>query len=406
MPKYVYAFGGGTADGNGEMKDTLGGKGAGLAEMSRAGVPVPPGFTISTEVCNIYFNNDKKVPAAIETEVKQALAQLEEKMGQKLGDAENPLLLSVRSGAKFSMPGMMDTILNLGLNDKTVESLAKKSGNPRWAYDCFRRFIQMFGNVVLEISKDDFEHILDAQKKKIKAKFDTDLTAEDLKAVVAGYKALVQKKTGEAFPQNALKQLEMARNAVFRSWWNPRASYYRKMNKIADNLGTAVNVQTMVFGNLGDTSATGVGFTRNPATGERVFYGEFLVNAQGEDVVAGIRTPKPIIELEALMPEVYKQLRQITANLEEHYRDVQDFEFTIQEGKLFMLQTRNGKRTGPAAVRIAVEMVGEGLISKEEAIMRVDPQQLDQLLHPLLENASKKNLKRIAVGLPASPGAA
>jgi pyruvate,orthophosphate dikinase len=406
MKKYVYAFGGGTADGNGTMKDTLGGKGAGLAEMSRAGVPVPPGFTISTDVCNIYFDNNKAVPAEIEAQVKEALAGLEQKMGQKLGDTQNPLLVSVRSGAKFSMPGMMDTILNLGLNDVTVEALVAKSGNPRFAYDCYRRFIQMFGNVVLEIGKDEFEHIFDARKKKVKAKFDTDLTADDLKAVIVDYKKLVQKKTGKPFPQDANEQLVMARNAVFRSWWNPRASHYRKMNKIADNLGTAVNVQAMVFGNMGDTSATGVGFTRNPATGEKVFYGEFLVNAQGEDVVAGIRTPNPIIELGKVMPEVYKQLRQITSNLEQHYRDIQDFEFTIQEGKLFMLQTRNGKRTGPAAVRIAVEMVEESLISKEEAIMRVEPMQLDQMLHPVLEAASKKSLKKIATGLPASPGAA
>jgi pyruvate,orthophosphate dikinase len=406
MKQYVYAFGGGTADGHGAMKDILGGKGAGLAEMSRAGVPVPPGFTISTEVCNIYFNNNQQIPAEIEAQVKEALAALEAKMGQKLGDPQNPLLVSVRSGAKFSMPGMMDTVLNLGLNDQTVEALVAKSGNARFAYDCYRRFIQMFGNVVLEIPKDEFEHIFDARKKKVKAKFDTDLTAEDLKAVIAEYKKLVQKKTGQPFPQDAREQLVMARNAVFRSWWNPRASHYRKMNKIADDLGTAVNVQAMVFGNLGETSATGVGFTRNPATGEKVFYGEFLTNAQGEDVVAGVRTPKPISELETLMPEVYQQLRQITTNLERHYRDVQDFEFTIQEGKLYMLQTRNGKRTGPAAVRIAVEMVEEGLISKEEAVMRVEPMQLDQLLHPVLEPASKKNLKQLAVGLPASPGAA
>jgi len=406
MKKYVYAFGGGTADGDGTMKDTLGGKGAGLAEMSRAGVPVPPGFTISTDVCNIYFENNKSVPAEIEAEVNRALAGLEAKMGQKLGDTQNPLLVSVRSGAKFSMPGMMDTILNLGLNDQTVEALVAKSGNARFAYDCYRRFIQMFGNVVLEIPKDEFEHIFDERKKKVKAKFDTDLTADDLKAVIDGYKKLVQKKTGKPFPQDAREQLVMARNAVFRSWWNPRASHYRKMNKIADNLGTAVNVQAMVFGNMGDTSATGVGFTRNPATGEKVFYGEFLVNAQGEDVVAGIRTPKPIAELQSLMPEVYQQLRQITTNLEKHYRDVQDFEFTIQEGKLYMLQTRNGKRTGPAAVRIAVDMVEEGLISKEEAVMRVEPGQLDQLLHPVLESASKRSLKKIATGLPASPGAA
>jgi len=406
MKKYVYAFGGGTADGHGGMKDILGGKGAGLAEMSRAGVPVPPGFTISTEVCNIYFQNDKKIPEEIEEQIRQALADLEAKMGQKLGDPKDPLLVSVRSGAKFSMPGMMDTILNLGLNDQTVEALAAKSGNPRFAYDCYRRFIQMFGNVVLEIDKDEFEHIFEARKKKVKAKYDTDLTAEDLKAVIAEYKKLVQKKTGKPFPQDAHEQLVMARNAVFRSWWNPRAAHYRKMNKIPDDLGTAVNVQAMVFGNMGETSATGVGFTRNPATGEKVFYGEFLINAQGEDVVAGIRTPKPISELETLMPEVYKQLREITSNLEKHYRDIQDFEFTIQEGKLYMLQTRNGKRTGPAAVRIAVDMVEEGLITKEEAVMRVDPMQLDQLLHPVLEPASKKSLTLMATGLPASPGAA
>jgi pyruvate,orthophosphate dikinase len=327
-------------------------------------------------------------------------------MGQKLGDTNDPLLVSVRSGAKFSMPGMMDTILNLGLNDQTVEALVAKSGNARFAYDCYRRFIQMFGNVVLEIGKDEFEHIFDARKKKVKAKFDTDLTDADLKAVIADYKKLVQKKTGIAFPQDANQQLVMARDAVFRSWWNPRASYYRKMNKIADNLGTAVNVQAMVFGNMGDTSATGVGFTRNPATGEKVFYGEFLINAQGEDVVAGIRTPRPISELKSVMPEVYQQLRDITTSLEQHYRDIQDFEFTIQEGKLFMLQTRNGKRTGPAAVRIAVEMKEEKLISKEEAIMRVEPNQLDQLLHPVLDPASKKSLKKLATGLPASPGAA
>jgi len=406
MKKYVYSFGGGTADGDGKMKDTLGGKGAGLAEMSRSGVPVPPGFTISTEVCNIYFANNGKVPGEVDSQIDEALAILEGRMGQKLGDTQNPLLVSVRSGAKFSMPGMMDTILNLGLNDKTVLALVSKSGNPRFAYDCYRRFIQMFGNVVLEIPKDEFEHFFDARKKKVKAKFDTDLSAEDLQVVIEDYKKLVQKKTGKPFPQNAKDQLAQARDAVFRSWWNPRASHYRKMNKIADDLGTAVNVQAMVFGNMGDTSATGVGFTRNPATGEKVFYGEFLINAQGEDVVAGIRTPNPINELKDVMPEVYAQLREITGMLEKHYRDVQDFEFTIQEGKLFMLQTRNGKRTGPAAVKIAVDMVEEGLIDKKEAVLRVDPQQLDQLLHPVLDPASKKNLKNIANGLPASPGAA
>jgi pyruvate,orthophosphate dikinase len=406
MKKYVYSFGAGTADGDGKMKDTLGGKGAGLAEMSRAGVPVPPGFTISTEVCNIYFANKSKVPGNVDAQIDEALAVLESRMGQKLGDTQNPLLVSVRSGAKFSMPGMMDTVLNLGLNDKTVEAVVVKSGNARFAYDCYRRFIQMFGNVVLEIPKGEFEHIFDARKKQVKAKFDTDLTAEDLKAIIAEYKKLVEKKTGSAFPQSAKEQLAQARNAVFRSWWNPRAGHYRKMNKIADELGTAVNVQAMVFGNMGDSSATGVGFTRNPATGDKEFYGEFLINAQGEDVVAGIRTPRPIIELKDVMPPVYKQLREITGMLEKHYRDIQDFEFTVQEGTLFMLQTRNGKRTGPAAVKIAVNMVEEGLIDKREAILRVEPQQLDQLLHPVLDPASKKNLKKIATGLPASPGAA
>ncbi|HOK45479.1 MAG TPA: pyruvate, phosphate dikinase, partial [Bryobacteraceae bacterium] len=406
MNKYVYAFGAGTADGNGTMKDILGGKGAGLAEMCRAGVPVPPGFTISTEVCNIYFRNNNQIPAEIVEQIDEKLAQLEERMGQKLGDTTNPLLLSVRSGAKFSMPGMMDTILNLGLNDKTVKALEARSNNPRFAYDCYRRFIQMFGNVVLEIPKNDFDHIFEGRKKKVKAKLDTDLKAEDLKVIIDEYKALVQKKTKNPFPQDARQQLNMAIEAVFRSWFNPRAQHYRKMNKIPDDLGTAVNVQAMVFGNLGETSATGVGFTRNPATGAKEFYGEFLVNAQGEDVVAGIRTPQPIAELETLMPDVYAQLREITSNLEKHYRDVQDFEFTIQDGKLYMLQTRNGKRTGPAAVKIAVDMVEEGLIDKREAVLRVDPQQLDQLLHPVIVPESRKALEKIATGLPASPGAA
>ncbi len=335
-----------------------------------------------------------------------ALSKLEKEIGRKLGDASDPLLVSVRSGAKFSMPGMMDTILNLGLNDQTVAALEKKSGNPRFAQDCYRRFIQMFGAVVLDLEKHDFDAIFDGRKKKVKAKFDTDLTADDLKAVIVDYKKLVQKKTGKAFPQEAREQLVMARDAVFRSWHNARAIHYRKMNGIPDSLGTAVNVQAMVFGNLGETSATGVGFTRNPSTGENKFYGEFLINAQGEDVVAGIRTPLPIEELEAIMPEAYNQLRKITKNLEQHYRDIQDFEFTIEDKKLYMLQTRNGKRTGPAAVRIAVEMVAEGLISKSEAVQRVDPQQLDQMLHPVLDPAERKNLNRIATGLPASPGAA
>ncbi len=406
MKKLVYSFGNGTADGDGKMKDVLGGKGAGLAEMCRAKLPVPPGFTISTEVCNIYFQNKNAVPADINEQMLESLKTLEERMGQKLGDVENPLLVSVRSGAKFSMPGMMDTILNLGLNDETVKALEAKSQNPRFAYDCYRRFIQMYGNVVLEVSKHDFDEVFEGQKKKAKAKLDTGLTAKDLQEVIVGYKKLVQKKTGKPFPQDALIQLEGARDAVFRSWFNDRAYTYRRMNQIPDDLGTAVNVQAMVFGNMGETSATGVGFTRNPATGEKAFYGEFLENAQGEDVVAGIRTPHPISELHTWNAAVYDQLREITTMLENHYRDIQDFEFTIQDGKLYMLQTRNGKRTGPAAVRIAVEMVDENLISKKEAVLRVDPQQLDQLLHPVLDPASKKTLAKLAVGLPASPGAA
>jgi pyruvate, orthophosphate dikinase len=406
MKKHVYSFAQGAADGDGKMKETLGGKGAGLAEMCRADLPVPPGFTISTEVCNIYFQNNYAVPEDIDAQMIEALGLLEERMGQKLGGTESPLLVSVRSGAKFSMPGMMDTILNLGLNDETVKSLETKTGNARFAYDCYRRFIQMFGNVVLGISKHDFDEIFEGQKKKARAKLDTELTAKDLQEVIAGYKKLVQKKTGQPFPQEALAQLRGARDAVFRSWFNDRAKHYRKMNQIPDDLGTAVNVQAMVFGNMGETSATGVGFTRNPATGEKAFYGEYLTNAQGEDVVAGIRTPFPISELEKWNADVYNQLREITTMLEKHYRDVQDFEFTVEDGKLYMLQTRNGKRTGPAAVRIATEMVHEDLISKQEAILRVDPQQLDQLLHPVLDPKSKAALTKIATGLPASPGAA
>src|SRR5262245_120297 len=403
---YVYNFGGGTADGDGKMKEVLGGKGAGLAEMSKAGVPVPPGFTISTEVCNIYFQNGNKVPAEINDQVLNGLAKLEKQIGKKLGDASNPLLVSVRSGAKFSMPGMMNTILNLGLNDATVAGLAKRTNNPRFAYDSYRRFIQMFGEVALNIEMEKFDHIFDARKAKSKVKQDTDLTAADLQAIIADYKKLVQRETKKPFPQDAHEQLALARDAVFNSWWNPKASYYRKMEKIPDEIGTAANVQAMVFGNLGETSATGVGFTRNPLTGEKEFWGEFLVNAQGEDVVAGIRTPEPIDRLAAIMPNAYNQLRKITRDLEKHYRDIQDFEFTIEDLKLYMLQTRNGKRTGPAAVRIAVEMVGEGLISKSEAVQRVDPQQLDQLLHPVIDPAARKSLELIATGLPASPGAA
>jgi pyruvate, orthophosphate dikinase len=406
MKNYVYNFGAGTADGDGKMKDVLGGKGSGLAEMSKAGVPVPPGFTISTEVCNIYFQNGNKVPKEIDDQCLSALATLESRTGKKLGDAANPLLLSVRSGAKFSMPGMMNTILNLGLNDKTVEGLAKLTGNPRFAYDSYRRFIQMFGEVALGVEMEKFDHIFDARKHKAKVKSDTDLKAEDLKAIIDEYKKLVQKETKKPFPQDTQAQLAMSRDAVFRSWWTPKASYYRKMEKISDEIGTAANVQTMVFGNLGDTSATGVGFTRDPATGEKISYGEFLINAQGEDVVAGIRTPEPLSDLEKIMPAAYAQLRQITENLERHYRDMQDFEFTIEDGKLYMLQTRNGKRTGPAAVRVAVEMVAEGLIDKKEAVMRVEPKQLDQLLHPVFDNPSLKTLPLIATGISASPGAA
>ncbi|HYV62593.1 MAG TPA: pyruvate, phosphate dikinase [Bryobacteraceae bacterium] len=406
MKTYVYSFGGGTADGDGKMKDILGGKGAGLAEMSKAGVPVPPGFTISTEVCNIFFQNGNKVTSEIDQQMFAALAKLEAQIGKKLGDPENPLLVSVRSGAKFSMPGMMNTILNLGLNDKTVEGLAKRSGNPRFAYDSYRRFIQMFGEVALNIGMEKFDHIFDTRKHKAKTKLDTDLSAKDLAAIIDDYKKLVQKETKKPFPQDAREQLTMSRDAVFQSWWNPKAAYYRKMEKIPDDIGTAASVQAMVFGNTGETSATGVGFTRDPASGEKLFYGEFLVNAQGEDVVAGIRTPQAISELEKIMPEAYRQLREITASLEKHYRDMQDFEFTIEEGTLYMLQTRNGKRTGQAAVRIAVEMREEGLISKEEAVLRVAPQQLDQLLHPIFDESSLKKLVNIATGIDASPGAA
>ena len=406
MKKYVYSFGGGTADGDGKMKDVLGGKGAGLAEMSKADVPVPPGFTISTEVCNLFFENGNEVPQEVDDQIHKALGRLEKEMGKKLGGVDDPLLLSVRSGAKFSMPGMMNTILNLGLNDETTEGLARKTGNPRFAYDCYRRFIQMFGEVALRVEMEKFDHIFDARKAKIKAKLDTDLTAEDLKAIIGEYKKLVKKETGEDFPQEAIEQLMLARDAVFNSWNTPKAIYYRRMEKIPDSIGTGANVQAMVFGNMGDNSGTGVGFTRNPSTGEKIFYGEFLVNAQGEDVVAGIRTPQPISELEEVMPEAYKQLREITTSLEKHYRDVQDFEFTIEEGTLYMLQTRNGKRTGPAAVRIAVDMVEEGLVSKKEAVQRVAPNQLDQLLHPVLDPNMRKGLQKIATGLPASPGAA
>src|SRR5689334_10962685 len=402
--KYVYFFGGGKADGNGKMKDELGGKGAGLAEMTNAGLPVPPGFTIQTEACREYMRTNG-VSAEVDRQMDAALKRLEELQGQKLGQGENPLLVSVRSGAKFSMPGMMDTILNLGLNDKSVQALAGRSKNERFAADSYRRLIQMFGNVVLEIPKSAFDEVFDAKKKQKKQKLDTGLDAQALKEVIEEYKKVVKKHAKRDFPQNAHEQLVMARDAVFRSWNNDRAKHYRRINNISDDLGTAVNVQAMVFGNLGETSGTGVGFTRNPATGVKEFYGEFLMNAQGEDVVAGIRTPVPIVELEKIMPEVYNQLRDITTRLEKHYRDMQDFEFTIQEGKLYMLQTRNGKRTGIAAVKAALEMVEEGLISKEEAIFRVEPNQLYDFLVPRLDEKHAK-VEVLATGLPASPGAA
>jgi pyruvate, orthophosphate dikinase len=403
--KYVYSFGGGKADGNGKMKDVLGGKGAGLAEMTNAALPVPPGFTIQTEACREYMRKNA-VSKEVDAQMNAALDQLEELQGQKLGKGENPLLVSVRSGAKFSMPGMMDTILNLGLNDQSVEALAKRSNNPRFAYDSYRRLIQMFGNVVLEIEKPAFDEVFDGKKKQRKVKLDTELDAKALKEVIEEYKKVVKKHAKRDFPQDAHDQLVMARDAVFRSWQNDRAKHYRRINNISDDLGTAVNVQAMVFGNLGDTSGTGVGFTRNPANGTKEFYGEFLLNAQGEDVVSGVRTPVPILELERVMPRVYQQLREITTRLEKHYKDMQDFEFTIQEGKLYMLQTRNGKRTGLAAVRVALQMVDEGLITKDEAIFRVDPNQLYDFLVPRLDERDLKPENVLANGLPASPGAA
>jgi len=401
--QYVYFFGDGKADGNGKMKDVLGGKGAGLAEMTNAGLPVPPGFTIQTEACREYMRG--AVSPQIDTEMHAALAKLEALQGQKLGAGENPLLVSVRSGAKFSMPGMMDTILNLGLNDVAVESLATLSGNPRFAFDSYRRLIQMFGDVVLDVPKKKFEHIFDGVKQRLGVKFDYELQPDALKEIIAEYKKLVLADTGKEFPQAPLDQLVAARDAVFRSWQNERAKTYRRINRIDDWLGTAVNVQAMVFGNLGEGSGTGVGFTRNPATGEHAFFGEYLMNAQGEDVVSGVRTPLSISELERAMPAVYADLRTITTKLEKHYRDMQDFEFTIQDGKLYMLQTRNGKRTGLAAVRVAIDMVKEGLITQEEAIHRVEPNQLYDFLVPRLVEKGEK-IEVLATGLPASPGAA
>jgi pyruvate,orthophosphate dikinase len=405
VTQHVYFFGGGKADGNKDMKDLLGGKGAGLAEMTNAGLPVPPGFTISTAACNL-FQERGSLTSSIEGEIDQALSRLQGLMAKTLGAPADPLLVSVRSGAKFSMPGMMDTILNLGLNDQSVQGLKAKTGNGRFAKDSYRRFIQMYGNVVLGIDKDAFEHELSAVKKKARVAADVDLSEADFDDVIVRYKAVVKRQTGSPFPQDPKEQLRGARDAVFKSWMNPRAVTYRKLNDIPHDLGTAVNVQSMVFGNMGDTSATGVGFTRNPSTGAKEFYGEFLQNAQGEDVVAGIRTPHPITDLEKVMPKAYAQLREITTRLERHYKDVQDFEFTIQENQLFMLQTRNGKRTGLAAVHIAVDMVEEGILKPREALMKVEPQALDQLLHPIFDLSARARAEVAAKGLPASPGAA
>ncbi len=402
--KYVYTFANGQAEGNTKMKDLLGGKGANLAEMTNAGLPVPAGFTITTKACNAYYTSGEQFPEGMWDQALAALAKTEEVTGKKFGGGENPLLVSVRSGAKFSMPGMMDTVLNLGLNDKTREALATMSGNDRFAWDAYRRFIQLFGKIVLNIDSEKFEHIFEGYKKELGVHEDTAVDAETLAKVVADYKALVKKEIKREFPTDPLEQLQFAIKAVFASWNGRRAKDYRRINKIDDNLGTAVNVQTMVFGNLGEDSGTGVAFTRDVATGEKVLYGEYLQNAQGEDVVAGIRTPKKIAELHVEMPEMYNQFADLANKLEKHYKDVQDLEFTIEKGKLYMLQTRNAKRTGAASVRVAVEMVEEGVIDKATAVQRVEPSQLDQLLHPMID--PKAQVQVITTGLPASPGAA
>ncbi|BCR05965.1 pyruvate, phosphate dikinase [Desulfuromonas versatilis] len=411
--KYVYFFGNGKAEGKGDMKNLLGGKGANLAEMTAIGLPVPPGFTITTEVCTEFYKNNRNYPAELKGQVAEQLRQVEELMGRKFGDSGNPLLVSVRSGARASMPGMMDTVLNLGLNDQTVQGVIAKSGDPRFAYDSYRRFIQMYSNVVLNLDGDILEDILEHMKEQRGVRNDTELSADDLKQLVSLFKTRVKEELGREFPEDPQEQLWGAIGAVFGSWMNPRAITYRKLNNIPAEWGTAVNVQSMVYGNMGDDCATGVAFTRNPSTGEKVFFGEFLVNAQGEDVVAGIRTPQPINKaggdgslpsMEEVMPACYGQLMQIQDTLERHYRDMQDIEFTIEKSKLYMLQTRNGKRTARAAMKIAVDMVKEGLISDREAVLRVAPEQLDQLLHPSLDPKAPKNV--IAKGLPASPGAA
>jgi len=406
MGKYVYYFGDGKAEGTAKMRSLLGGKGANLAEMTNLGVPVPPGFTISTEVCDYFNKNDGKYPPELEAQVEKNLARVEKSTGMKFGDPKNPLLVSVRSGAAASMPGMMDTVLNLGINEKVVQGLVEKTGNERFAWDAYRRFMQMYGNVVRGVAHEHFEEALEAVKKKKGVEEDTHLDAADLQKVVDAYKTVYKKYTGEDFPTDARTQLWGAINAVFGSWNNERAIRYRRLNDIKGLLGTAVNVQTMVFGNFGDDSATGVCFTRDPSTGKNIFYGEYLMNAQGEDVVAGIRTPLPMSTLKRKQPEAYQQLSELRERLEKHYRDMQDMEFTMQQGRLYMLQTRNGKRTGPAAVKIAVDMVKEGLISREEAVMRVSPDQLDQLLHPMIDPKARKDLEVIAKGLNASPGSA
>ena len=413
---FVYAFGGGGADGDASMKDLLGGKGANLAEMSSLGLPVPPGFTITTEACTHYYANQRRYPDSLREEVLEALVQVEALTGKEFGDADNPLLVSVRSGARASMPGMMDTVLNLGLNDETVEGLAKLAGDRRFAFDSYRRFIQMYSNVVLGLDHHMFEEILDDHKDALEVSVDTKLTAENWQAVIADYKALVERELQTAFPQGPGEQLWGAIGAVFDSWMNDRAKFYRRMHDIPESWGTAVNVQSMVFGNMGETSATGVAFTRNPSTGDNSLYGEFLINAQGEDVVAGIRTPQSITRaareemgekapsMEEALPEVFGELKGVVNRLERHYRDMQDIEFTVERGRLYMLQTRNGKRTAKAALRVAVDLANEGLISRDEAVLRVEPASLDQLLHPTIDPGADRDV--IAQGLPASPGAA
>ena len=402
MGKFVYLF----KEGNGSMRELLGGKGANLAEMTSLGMPVPQGFTVTTEACTQYYTDGEEINEEIQAEIYKNLAELEKISGKKFGSVENPLLVSVRSGARASMPGMMDTILNLGLNDEVVESFAKLTNNPRFAYDSYRRFIQMYSDVVMEVGKGYFEKLIDEMKEKRGVKLDTELTAEDLKELASQFKAEFKAKKGFDFPQDPKVQLMGAVKAVFRSWDNPRANYYRRMNDIPSSWGTAVNVQMMVFGNMGETSGTGVAFTRNPATGEKKLFGEFLMNAQGEDVVAGVRTPNTIDQLKEIMPECYDQFVKICDTLEKHYRDMQDMEFTIEDKKLYMLQTRNGKRTATAALQIACDLVDEGMISEQEAVCMVDPKQLDALLHPQFDAAALKAAKPVASALPASPGAA